>query len=82
MMPRQQEAVVRVFVLLVYTVAAVCVAWGIHDSAWAVLHLTGAAAGVCATAMAVSYAGAIGAATPGPVSDQGADYMDQEVWDD
>lgn len=82
MMPRTQETHMRVFVLLVYTVAAVCVAWDLHDSAWAVLHLTGAAAGVCATSMAVSYAGAIGAATPGPVEDQGAEYMDREVWDD
>lgn len=82
MMPPPTELIMRVFVLLVYTVAAVCVAWDIHDSAWAVLHLTGALAGVCATSMALSYAGAIGATTPGPVADQGADYMDREVWDD
>ena len=82
MMPPTQELHVRVFVLLVYTAVAAWAAWTHADTAWAVLHLTGVAAGVCATSMAVSYAGAIGAVTPGPVSDQGADYMDREVWDD
>lgn len=82
MMPRQWEARMRTCVLLVYTAVAAWVAWSLSDSAWAVLHLTGAAAGVCATSMAVSYAGAIGAVTPGPVEDQGAAYMDREVWDD
>lgn len=80
MMPPPQELIVRVFVLLVYTAVAAWAAWTHADTAWAVLHLTGAAAGVCALSMAISYAGAIGSVTSGPVTDQGADYM--EEWDD
>lgn len=85
MMPPPQELIVRVLVLLVYMAVAAWAAWTHADTAWAVLHLTGALAGLCALSMAISYAGAFGAATPEPVDDQGAAYMDQmdqEDWDE
>src|SRR5699024_10800945 len=83
--PPPQELIVRVLVLLVSPAVAAWAAWARADTAWAVLHLTGALAGLCALGMAPSYAGAVGAATPEPVDDQGAAYMDQmdqEDWDE
>jgi len=76
------EPAVRVLVLLVYTVAAAGVAWIYRDVPAAVIHLTGALAGLCALSLAITYAGLIGEATPGPVEDQGVDYMERTEWDD
>lgn len=81
MLPNLEPAV-RVLVLLVYIVAATWAAFTHADSVWFVLHGTGALAGLCAASMAVSYAGLIGAATPGPVDDQGAEFMERTEWDD
>lgn len=81
MLPTSESAV-RVLVLLVYTVAAAWAAFTHADTAWFVLHGTGAFAGLVATSLAVTYAGLIGTATPGPVEDQGADYMERTEWDD
>lgn len=76
------EPAVRVLVLLVYTVAAAGVAWIYRDTPAAVIHLTGAVAGLCALSLAITYASLIGEATPGPADDQARDYMERTEWDD
>lgn len=80
MMP-PTEAAVRVLVLSVYTVTAAWTAWVHQDAPWAVIHIAGALAGVCALSLAVSYAGLIGTITPDDSPDQASDYM-REDWDD
>lgn len=82
MMPPRQELYVRVSVLLVYITAAVWAAWTHAHTAWFVLHGTGVLCAIVAASLAVTYAGLIGQATPGPVEDQGRDYMEMEDWDD
>ena len=85
MMLPNLEPAVRVLVLLVYTVTAVGVAWVYRDTPAAVIHLTGAIAGLCAVSLAITYAGLIGLATPDDSEDQGVtfmDRMDREEWDD
>src|SRR5699024_11083461 len=74
-MPPPQELIVRVLVLLVYTAVAAWAAWTHADTAWAVLHLTGALAGLCALGMATSYAVLFWDAKPDPVDAHGAAYM-------
>lgn len=76
------ELAVRVLVLCVYTVAAVGVAWIYRDTLAAVIHLTGAIAALCALSLAITYAGLVGEATPGPVADQARDYIERTEWDD
>lgn len=81
MMPRHTEKHMRVSALLAYTVAALWVSWTLRESAWAVLHLSGAIAGFCALSLAVSYAGLIGQATESSDDDQARTYMEMEDWD-
>lgn len=76
------ESAVRVLALLVYTGAAAWAALTHTETALFVLHATGAIGGLCALSLAVSYAGLIGEATPGPVADQARDYIESEDWDD
>lgn len=82
MPPQQQEYTMRVFALLVYAVVAGWVAWEQSTAGWFVLHTTGAVCALIAAHLAVTYAGLIGAATPGPVEDQAHDYIESEDWDD
>ncbi|QVJ00036.1 hypothetical protein KGD82_13810 [Nocardiopsis eucommiae] len=72
----------RVLVLLVYTVAATWAALSHSDSAWFVLHGTGALAGLIALSLAITYAGLIGMAAPDSDADQARSYMEKEDWDD
>lgn len=84
MMP-PQEADVRVLVLLIYIAAAGWMTWTYQDTPAAVIHITGAIAGLCAVSLAVTHAGLIGLATPDDSEDQGVAFMDRmerEEWDD
>lgn len=77
-----QGASMRHFVLFVYIIAACWVAWSQRESAWFVLHATGAVAAICAAGLALSYAGALGEITPDDDPDQAEDYITREDWDD
>ncbi|MFJ9558344.1 MULTISPECIES: hypothetical protein [unclassified Nocardiopsis] len=81
MMTRHPEGPMRILALLVYTCTAAWVTWIHRDTPWAVIHITGAIAGLCATGLAVSYAGALGEITPDDAPDEAEDYM-REGWDD
>lgn len=72
----------RVLVLLVYIAVAAWTFWVHQDSPAAVIHLTGVAAAVCATSLAITYAGLIGEATPDDTPDQADAYITREPWDD
>ncbi|MFC7330847.1 hypothetical protein [Marinactinospora rubrisoli] len=80
---RYQGASMRTFVLFTYILVAGWVAWDQRETAWFVLHATGALAGLCAVSLAVTYVGRL-AELDGPddESDQALDYMEREEWDD
>lgn len=55
-----RSPLMRIAVLIVYTVAAAWTAWRFSDTPWFVLHGVGALSALCAAGLAITYAGMVG----------------------